>query len=138
MKKFQLPRFRSRVSLLAATCVTIISGAAALAQADFRDTTLPMVEHQLREQSRQLSQMNDVWVANVKGRVEFAIYKLQNASMAASPAVENMHLEHACRAILDERMLLIQAQSEVSFDSKFIEELIEQTFELREALGCRD
>lgn len=138
MKHFPLPHFRSRVSLLAATCVTIISGAAALAQADFRDTTLPMVEHQLREQSRQLSLMNDAWVQNVKGRVDFAIYKLQSARMAGSPAVENTHLEHACRALTDERMLLIQAQSEVSFDSKFIEELIEQTFEVREALGCRD
>ena len=129
---------RSKFSLSAVTCILFASGAATLAQADWRNSTLSRVESELRQQSLKLAKLNEPWAQKVKSRADFAIYKISNALMSASPAAEFTHMEHACQALIDERTLLIPAQSEDSHNAQLIDQLIEQTFEHREALGCRE
>ena len=136
MRSFSVNKSRPKKTLFLAVGVFILSGMAALAKADWSDTTLPRIESELREQSRQLSLIDDTWARAVRGRVDFALQKLQSARAVSSPAIENTHIEHACQAIYDERILLIRTT--MWHELLLIEKLIEQTFEHREALGCRD
>ncbi len=129
---------RSKLSLALAFCMILASGVATFAHADWQNSTLPRVESELLEQSRRLSTMSEAWAKDVKGRVDFALYKIKNARMSSSPAAEFTHYSHACQALSDERSLLVAAQLSDYSDSVFIEQLIEKTFEHREALGCRE
>lgn len=138
MHSFRRPSSRSKFAFATAAFVLCIGGAAAFAHADWRGTILPRVESELRQQSEQLEGINDSWADSVKDRIDFAIYKLQNARLAVSPMIEETHLEHACQALNDERDLLVDAQLTHSGEDKLLETLIEKTFEHRELLGCAE
>jgi hypothetical protein len=129
---------RSKLSLAALICVALVSGAATLAKADWHSSVLPRVENELYRQSKNLSKLNEVWALNAKSRVDLVIYKLNAAQVSSSPAAEFTHLEHACRALIDLRTILLGAQDEDSRQNEYIDLLIEQTFEHREAIGCRE
>lgn len=128
----------SKLPLVVSVMICAASGIAALAQADFSNTGLSRLEQELRGQIRLLSRQPEPWATAVKGRAEFALLKLQSASMVSNPAVENMHLDHACDALADERALLIEAQLGDVGSSAVIEALIEQTFSHRDILGCEE
>lgn len=119
-------------------CLVIGMSIAALAQADWRDTTLPKIEAELLEQSKLLSRMSETWAAEVKSRVDFTVFKIRNARLATNPSIENTHLKHACDALKDERALLMQAQLQDSGDTALLDKLIDETFAHREGLGCRE
>jgi hypothetical protein len=128
----------SKLSLVAAVLICVTSGVAALAQADFNNMSLSRVESELRSQVQVLSKHSEPWAKSVSGRAEFALYKIHNAQLSSNPSVENMHLDHACQALTDERALLVEAQLADAGDPKFLESLIEQTFTHREILGCQE
>jgi hypothetical protein len=137
----KLPLFRAKQSksfFAMGLCITLGLSVAALAQADWRDSTLPKIEAELLAQSQLLRGMSDVWAGEVRDRVDFAIFKLRNARLASNPSVENTHLSHACDALRDERALLIQAQLQDAGNPSVLEKLIDETFAHRESLGCRD
>lgn len=136
MKYFRLRRRKSPTSVVLALVVSAASGIAALAQADFSNASLSRVESELRTQVQTLKQLSEPWAKGARGRAEFALLKLNYARMASNPAVENMHLNHACEALGAERALLINAQSADVGRSNLVESLIEQTFTHREILGC--
>ena len=128
----------SKLSLLAAALICIASGIAALAQADFNNMSLSRVESELRSQTQMLSKHSEPWARSVSGRAEFALYKIHNAKLSSNPSVENMHLDHACQALTEERALLVEAQLADAGEPKLLEALIEQTFTHREILGCEE
>jgi hypothetical protein len=129
---------RSNNYLAALVCVVVAGGAATLAQADWRNSALMRVELELRNQSKLLGELSESWAAEAKSRADFTLYKLQAAQIAASPAAEFTHMDHACQALLDERTILLSAQDEDAQKNTLVDQLIEQTFEHREALGCRE
>lgn len=126
----------SQLPLILSFCVCVLSGLAALAQADFRNSGLARIEQELSTYSKLLSLRSEPWASKVKNRIDFAQFKIQNAFIANNLAEENLHLKHACHALFDERALLIEAQLAESGDAALLEKLIEQTFSHREILGC--
>ncbi|MBM3382800.1 MAG: hypothetical protein FJY29_10205 [Betaproteobacteria bacterium] len=138
MKIFLSSRRKSAVPLLTALLVSVASGIAAFAQSDFSHLSLSRVESELRGQVQQLKKHSDPWARSARSRAEFALFELEKARLASNPAVENMHLRHACEALSAERAILIEAQSADSGRSHVIETLIEQTFAHREIVGCLD
>ena len=129
---------KTTLPMVAALLVSVASGIAAFAQADLSQLSFSRIETELRSQMQILRHHSEPWAKGARDRAEFALYKLQNARMASSPAVENMHLQHACEALAAERSLLIEAQSNDVGNAQLLESLVEQTFTHREILGCLD
>ncbi|MEN9529362.1 MAG: hypothetical protein RI932_1235 [Pseudomonadota bacterium] len=136
MTFFNRKKRNSTIPLVTALLISIVSGIAAFAQADFSQLSFSRVESELAAQVQTLKQHSDPWAKNARGRAEFALLKLSYARMASNPAVENMHLRHACESLAAERAILIEAQGTDAGNSQLLESLIEQTFTHREILGC--
>jgi hypothetical protein len=122
--------------MVAALLISVVSGIAAFAQADLSQLSFSRVETELRAQMQTLKQHSEPWAKSSRSRAEFALIKIQNARMSGNPAVENMHLRHACEALAAERSILIEAQSADTGNTILLESLVEQTFTHREILGC--